>query len=365
LELLKEAQISIAGYQRSKELGKLKEAKSNLEMALEKDRRYLRARFWMGLVNDLLGETDEAVRELTEVKDAVSGIEPIAVNKRRATKRAREIQLFLSMVQYNLGVAYYHKYSRDKVDTAIQTFADVIEQTANNELRLRAKAWLAKAYAVRMIPKPDSEDFDEVTRFYASERPKENAGKYFELSRKVSDAVIADVENRSELGEAADDIKGVAYDARAVALMFYTDFYEEDRISNLEKALKSLDTANEYRRRDWAIYSNFGSIHMRLGHWRQVEAQKGTGPKVDKVRQQSQANFEKALEFLKEVVTSLRPGYGFALYEIGRTYRLMGDFVQALKYFDLALEVKKNRDVSDSRIKFEKKRAKRSLTSFP
>jgi tetratricopeptide (TPR) repeat protein len=365
LELLKEAQTSIALYQRSKERNRLEDARSTLEEALRKDEHYLRARFWRGLVTELLGETDEAVRELEQVKTAVADLELAAVDKPKGKKRGQENQHFLSMVQYNLGVAHFHQYSREQVDTAIATFADVIGQTANEELRLRARAWLAKAYSVRMIPKPSSENFDELTRFYESLEPKENAGKYFDLSRKESDAVIAAMTKRRDRSEAASEIKGVAYDARAVALMFHTDFYEEDRIKKLEQALEALETANEYRPQDWAIYCNFGSIHMRLGHWRQVESKKDSGPKADKVGWQSRVGFQKALGYLDEVVDRLRPQYGFALYEKGRTYRLMGAFAQAKECFDLALKIKRNRDVSDSRINFEKERARRKLTTFP
>src|SRR5205085_3889172 len=100
---------------------------------------------------------------------------------------------------------------------------------------------------------------------------------------------------------------------------------------------------------NWANYCDLGSTHMRLGHWR--------GTVTD---------FNKALDYLRTVVNELRPNYGFALYEIGRTYRLMGKFAEALEYLSKAEEIPyEYRDVGDPRIDLEKKRAGDSSKVYP
>jgi tetratricopeptide (TPR) repeat protein len=176
---------------------------------------------------------------------------------------------------------------------------------------------------------------------------RNNTQKYFNLSEQQSAEVVEVIENGEDLGKVENDVKGLVYDAKAIAIMFHTDFYAENRINRLEKALAFLGDADKYRRKDWAIYCNFGSINMRLGYWRKFKVVEGSG------NEYASKNFREAHRYLDEVINELRPGYGFALYEKGRAYRLEGDFTNAIECFKESLAVPKNRDVSDRRLEFE------------
>jgi tetratricopeptide (TPR) repeat protein len=69
---------------------------------------------------------------------------------------------------------------------------------------------------------------------------------------------------------------------------------------------------------------------------------------------------------LTKVVEDLRPNYGFALYELGRTYRLRGEFAKAIGYFDRVLAIPHElRDVSDRRLLIEKERAAAGTEEYP
>ena len=66
------------------------------------------------------------------------------------------------------------------------------------------------------------------------------------------------------------------------------------------------------------------------------------------------------------MLAELRPNYGFALYEIGRTYRLMGEFAKAITHLEQAQSIPvEYRDVGDPRIDLEKSRARDSSRDYP
>jgi tetratricopeptide (TPR) repeat protein len=80
---------------------------------------------------------------------------------------------------------------------------------------------------------------------------------------------------------------------------------------------------------------------MRLGY-----TYKAQGSVAD-----AKKEFEKARQYLRDVIDRIRPNYGFALYEIGRVYRLECNFNEALRWFDKAKMIpEKDRNVSDRSI---------------
>ncbi len=71
-------------------------------------------------------------------------------------------------------------------------------------------------------------------------------------------------------------------------------------------------------------------------------------------------------DYLLRVVENLRPGYGFALYELGRLHRVWRKWNEAQDYQEGALDVPaKYRDVSDKGVEGELKRIKEKDSSYP
>jgi len=117
----------------------------------------------------------------------------------------------------------------------------------------------------------------------------------------------------------------------------------------LIEARSELERADHLNPADWAVQCDLGSTWMRLGYWRKTAT-----------------DFSLARAHLTRVISDLRPDYGFALYEIGRIWRLQGNFDQATTFFDKAFAVPAEyRDVSNRRVGLEKNRAIGRDSSYP
>lgn len=307
-------------YRQSKELSLLESAREKLERARNEDPQYMPAVYYSAVVDDLMGRAEDAIHQLEQL-----------LEKKPA---------FVDEVRYHLALAHYHRYSRPHLEKAAEYFKAVIKNTDNGTLRMLARAGLAQAYAMRMIqPDPRNPDLAD-------------ARKYFNLAVTEYKSIIKALESKKiESARILRDIKWEVYNGHGMALMYYTDYFGEvqEKVSRLKLALKELNKADRYSPENWANYCDMGSVNMRLAHWLK-----------------SQERFQSALGYLREVVTRLRPNYGFALYEMGRTYRLMGRFKMAVRYFDKALAIEYvYRDVSDKRINLEKERAGSASTEYP
>lgn len=320
LNLVSDALWELNHYKQSRELAQLISADDKLEKAIALDPKYMRALFYGAMVNDLVGKA----------KDAVDKLERLL----------RENPPSADEVEYNLAVAYYHRYSHRWLEKADHHFTSVINKTENRALKLLAHAGLAQTHAMWIIQK------DPV-------HPQEDeAREHFNKSEAEYQLVMTKLGEVENLDEAtADEIRWTACNARGMSLMYYTDYFEnkEEKISKLKEALQNLQTADRHSPKNWANYCDLGSVHMRLGY-----------------RQQTKSDFDEALQYLEEVVRSLRPNYGFALYEIGRIYRLMGEFDKAIEYFDKSLSVPADyRDLRDGTVNREKTRAEERSQAFP
>lgn len=332
-ELVTEALLDLDLYKKSKDRTRLDSAQSNLAGAMTADPKYLRALYINAMVSDLQGKPKDAVEQLETV--------------------LRENPPFADEVRYNLAVASYHRYSHEHLDKAIKYFAEILENDdlKDNELKLLARAGRAQAYAMHEIPKnPDEPNKDEIKKFFV-------------LSKDDSAKAQEDIEQADVSEELKREVKWTALNARGMALMYFTDFFPEsvnenaiaEKIQNLDKAVMNLKKADQYNPKDWANYCDMGSAQMRLGYWRKRKQEENFA-----------AHFEKALEYLEKVVTDLRPNYGFALYEIGRVYRLNNDFNKAREYFMKAFAIDKDyRDVGDARVKKEYDRAAAKSDIYP
>lgn len=361
-DLVTQAQSYIEKYNELRELGELAPANASLKSAAEtlnkaviEDPKYLGALYYRGVVGDLRGKATDAVNDLKKV---LKGVEEF-------TREYGKCWPTVEQVKYNLAVAYYHRYGHEFLESAAGYFKQVMEETRerNPHLYLLAQAGLAQAYAMRMIPKFQG-TYNECKAHLEDPVVKKEVEDYFKLSKDQSDQVLAEVEKHApEIGDSDREMGWIAYNARAIALMYYTDFYDDARISKLEAALEALKKAEVLSPENWSLYCNFGSANMRLGHWLQVQSEAaGAGT----LAPDAQEKFEKAEERLTKVVDILLKNYGFAHYELGRNYRLMGKFRDALRKFADARRIPiSERAVSDDRLNFERKRAELELKDYP
>lgn len=339
---LREARQSLDRFKQGKEREQLKMAAQLITEALQIDPQYLRAFYYRGMVKDLLGQPGEAASDFE-----------LVLNQRPP---------FLTEVKYNLGVAYFHKYGHPNLKTAISHFEDVIESTDNQALRLFARAGIAHAYAVMMIPRPDkkTESCAEAEEFFRSEKAREHVAKYHELSAEETNRALAELSGaRDVMKDLRNEIKWRLCNTRAVQRMFYTDYFSESRLEKLKEAEVALIEADERSPLNWSVYCNLGSTYMRLGYWLNAEA------KEPEEKKQAEDYFDQAIKRLDKVIKDLLPNYGFALYETGRVYRLRGDFDQALLFFKKAEDIKKDRAVSDETLRCERERAEKRSTDYP
>jgi tetratricopeptide (TPR) repeat protein len=339
-ELVAEAIVDIEGFNRSKDRERLVSARRHLESAITIDNAYYEARFYDALVSDLIGEPAVAVERFEDI--------------------LREDPPRRSQVLYNLGVAFYHQYSRDKLDRAISYFGQAINATEDEGIRLLCHAGLAQAWAMRIIP-PDfrNPDFAEMQRDYKACQDEAQSV----LNKAGAWGLGRIIARWDDLADVRQSLLWTAHNALGMAAMYHSDYFPDlahadakslpakkrEKIAKLKEGLKQLEEADRYNPRDWANRCDLGSCHMRLGYW--------TG---------DAAEFEQARQHLNRVLEDLRPGYGFAYYEVGRTYRLQRRFNDAIRAFELALAVeRKFRDVSDRRINEEIELARQKNSDFP
>ena len=128
------------------------------------------------------------------------------------------------------------------------------------------------------------------------------------------------------------------------------------RKKDLQQALKDFEAADKLSPNNWEIVCNFGSVHMRLGD---VERLSGR-------ERESHQEFATARRYLQDVVSRIRPNYGFGLYEIGRVYRLEKNFEEATVWFAKALAIPDDeRNISAKSLAAEIEKARTGSDKFP
>lgn len=325
LELVSEAVNRIDLYRLSRDRGHLLVARSKLDQAMAEDRGYLDAVFYSGVVNDLIGRISQAIENFrTVLSEVPAGNAAVS-----------------DQVHYNLAVSLYHRYSRHALEMAEREFGTVTKKSKDPLVQCLALAGLAQTYAMwEIAPDPDLRDSEE----------EDLLEDRFKLAKAMSRRALTQLKALESPPEATRrQVEGTAHNARGMARMYYTDYREARRIPRLRRAVADLRQADECIPLDWAHTCDLASCHMRLGYW------------LD-----SGADFEACRRYLGQVLERLRPGYGFALYETGRSYRIQGRFQEALEFFALALAVPvAERDVRDERIAREMRLAESGETRFP
>jgi tetratricopeptide (TPR) repeat protein len=304
----------------------LVEARQKLAGAVNKDPSFIRAQYYSAIVDDMLGQPAKAASQLERLLDQ----EPT----------------FRDEAEYNLGVSYYHLFSKDQITKAISAFENVVRQTADLPLKYMASAGLVRAFSMMVLHS-------------SKEGNRQDAAKFTEQSRAGSESLLEDVRSDESLDQKTkNEIEWRALNGRGVGRMFYSD-YETDsarRKKDLQKALRDFEAANKLSPNNWEIVCNFGSVHMRLG-----DVEKLCG-RDDAAHQE----FETARRYLQDVIGHTRPNYGFALYEMGRVYRLEQNFQEAVVWFEKALAIPEDeRNISAKGLEAEFAKARIGSDKFP
>jgi tetratricopeptide (TPR) repeat protein len=298
-------------YSSFKDLRVLEEAKSKLQDAVQKDPEFNRARYYAAVVDDMLGNSTDAVRELEDL---------LARNP-----------TFKDEAEYNLAVSYYHRYYREHMLEAVRLFQKVIGESPDVVLKYMARAGLVRSFSMMVLHSIGGSDEAEAAEFFGKSKTESGA---------LLEALAADtsVDSRTK-----QEITWRVLNGRGVGFMFASDLQKDpsNRRRQVQEALKDFQNADERSPDNWEIVCNLGSIHMRLGYTYKAQGSVAVAKK----------EFEKARQYLRDVIDRIRPNYGFALYEIGRAYRLECNFNEALRWFDKAKMIpEKDRNVSDRSI---------------
>jgi tetratricopeptide (TPR) repeat protein len=329
-ESLTDGLRAIARYYEHRQIGDIEKASDCIDAALERDGDYGLAIYYKGVVLDLIGRPADAPQYFE-----------------RILSESDEPKLRMETL-FNLGVVYYHRYSQEFLQGAKSYFDRVIEDTEDEQLKHLATAHLAQTHAMWMRPshaqlpdkrKPISQDLDLFINEHFNECQC-NVGR------------LREVENKEPRVEATYQ------NASGMANMYYTDHVARDiepRRGHLEAARDALLAADALMPNDWANNCDIGSLELRLA----VLARDTDGDAVDE-------HLSRARQRLWHVVERLRPGYGFALYELGIVHRVWAKWGEADSFLNAAAEVPiRYRDVDDEQVKEQRDRVKDRDPSYP
>ncbi|MGD8451359.1 MAG: hypothetical protein PVJ57_06030 [Phycisphaerae bacterium] len=328
---LTEGLEAIEQYQRERRIQDAERAAQYIDRALRQDPHYGLAVLYKGVVLDMTGRSADAVayfaRILHECPDP------------QVTLKAR----------FNLGVANYHRYSHKYLVLAQGYFEEVIRTAADASLRDIARAYLAQTHAMWMIPSP--QQLPEPGQPPSSGLVRDIREHFRQCRRCVREI------RRAPGG--SNSVAATCANALGMAFMYSTDYIARTPLDKRQRRLRlsaeALQRADRLLPGDWANTCDLGSVHLRLGVLARDAGEPTTA--VD-------GHFEQARQHLQEVVDTLRPGYGFALYELGRLHRVWGRSKEASEYFAKAMEVpERYSDVSDARVNREQARI--NDTTYP
>jgi tetratricopeptide (TPR) repeat protein len=290
----------------------LLDARTKLKAAATRDPQFLRAKYYGAVVADMMGKPIEAIQELTEL--------------------LAQSPQFIHEAEYNLAVSHYHMFSVEHIREAIVIFEHVASRSTDATLKYMSYAGLVRAFAMMVL---HSRSNAEESRGFVQRAVAIGS----ELLSEVRADTTIDRRTRTE-------IEWRALNGRGVARMFASDASQptDTRVSLLNEALSDFRAADSLSPDNWEIVCNLGSSYMRLGSIARTEGHE----------RESNQDFELAQKFLRDVVERIFPRYGFAVYELGRTHRLRGDFASALTYFRQALEIPEDdRNVSANSVSRE------------
>lgn len=301
----------------------LNEAKEMLRSAVEIDPQFLRARYFSAVVEDMLGHPKAAATELESL---------IATHPD-----------FGIEADYGLAVSRFHFYEKNELGKAIDGFKKVRKTSPNDTLVMLSMAGEIRAYGMMVLHAVRGGDGTQAERF-------------FQQASDLANDLFSRTGNKLLDTRDSDEIRWRALIGRGAGSMYMSDLAPLDsRNSKLEKAMEDFREAEGLSANNWEILCNLGSAHMRLGI-------------VAKLRSEllrSGQEFEVSRKLLRKVTEAVRPDYGFALWEIGRSYRTEGKFEDAKAYFARAKMVAEiDRNVSDKSVVTEIQAAEAKSTEL-
>ncbi|MCK4500140.1 hypothetical protein KAU11_06555, partial [Candidatus Babeliales bacterium] len=287
-ELLTNALRAIDRYYHGRSIRDVEQASSSIDDALAQDNDYGLAVYYKGVVLDLIGKPADAPkcfeRILTECNE-----------------RNLEIE-----TRFNLGVAYYHQYSHQCLEQAKFHFEQVIEKARDAKLKHLAQAHLAQTHAMWM--RPSYEQLPD-KQMQVSIEVRQHIEHHFKECQALV-AMLRTVKRKQHRLIATYE------NANGMSNMYYTDHVAcevSTRGSHLKIARDSLLTAEKRLPNDWANTCDLGSVELRLA----ILARDSEKP-----NDEIETNFSAGRDYLLRVVNDLRPGYGFALYELAHVCQL-------------------------------------------
>jgi tetratricopeptide (TPR) repeat protein len=315
------AKRRVSRYERTLNAVELDEAIKNLDSAINADSNFFKPANFKGIIYDLKGQSDEAIRQFDSILDQ----SPASLKDE---------------VEYNKAVAKYHCYGESFIKEAIDILEGLDRRLQpNGRLSLLVKAVLSQSYAMMVFHSRRSNNEKDVVLF--SNNAEEKANEALRLANELS------------LSESfLKQPRWIANNAKGISLMFLDDNVrdnikkEESKpyMQRLKKSIEYFDKAADYSPNNWALECNKASSRMRMGHLLVIL---GESEKAKKI-------FEEAISLLNNVISKLRPNYGFAIYELGRINRFQKNFTLAEKHFQVALAIPEaNRNVGDKTLKRE------------
>jgi len=329
-KLLTNALRAIERYHQSRSIPDVEQASNCIDYALVLDNDYGLALYYKGVVLDLIGRAADAPKYFE-----------------RILTECDEPNLELE-ARFNLGVVYYHQYSHRFLEQAESYFDQVIEKTGDEELKHLTQAHLAQAHAMWMrLP------YEPGKQMQVSTEDRQQIELHFEKCQALVAALRMVKREQPRLIATYENANGMSN-------MYYTDEVARDvstRGSHLKVARGSLLMAEKHLPNDWANTCDLGSVEVRLA----VLSRDSQKPNAE-----IETHFSAGRDYLLRVVNDLRPGYGFALYELGILHRVWKKWDEADYYQQEALKVpEKYRDAGDKRVMKELERIANRDSSYP
>jgi hypothetical protein len=331
-EALNEGLRAVDLYNQNHRIEDIERAGQFVDTALEIDNDFGLAIYYKGIILDLSGRPADAPpyfeRILREVPDPKLAIE----------------------TEFNLGVAYYHRYGHPYLMRAEAYFKDVIAKVQDHSLRNMARAHLAQTHAMWM--RPSSTQLPD-KRAEVSRQVAEHIEQHFAACQKIVGSLAKSGDDRPHFVATYQNASGMSH-------MYFTDHVAREasiRGEHLTAARVALLAAREQLPDDWANTCDLGSVELRIG-----VRSRDIGDDFSVVER----HLIEAEKHLNRVADNLRPGYGFALYELGILYRVWERWEDATTLLMRAKAVPEEyRDISDVEVGEQLSRAQEMDSSYP
>ncbi len=329
-ESLTDGLRAIDRYYEHRQIDDIEKASGCIDAALERDGDFGLAIYYKGVVLDLIGKPADAPQYFE-----------------RILSESDEPGLAMETL-FNLGVVNYHRYGQTFLQRAKSYFDRVIEDAQDEQLKALARAHLAQTHAMWMRPSH-------------AQLPDKRMPIGHELAAFINHHFSECQRNVGQLRERANKeprVEATYQNASGMANMYITDHVAraiEPRRNHLEVAHHALLAADHLMPNDWANNCDIGSLELRLA----VLAHDMDGDAVD-------LHLSRAGQRLWHVVETLRPGYGFALYELGIVHRVWAKWGEAVAFLNAAAQVPvRYRDVDDEQVVEQRLRVEEGDSSYP